>query len=68
MSPAVASRRGGANPPPTAHHANLPRYELRLSVASKSDYQLEIWQLPSPATPRLTGPEYVASLKAAGAS
>lgn len=44
-------------------HSNLPRYELRLIVGTKSDYRLDVWQLPSPATPRLTGPEYVASLK-----
>jgi hypothetical protein len=63
MSPAVATRRAQANHSPAFEHANLPRYELRLNVDTRSDYQLEIWQLPSPATPRLTGPEYVASLK-----
>lgn len=63
MSPAVATRRARANHSPSSDHANLPRYELRLNVDTMSDYQLEIWQLPSPATPRLTGPEYVASLK-----
>jgi hypothetical protein len=63
MSPAVATRRARANHAPASDHANLPRYELRLNVDTKGDYQLEIWQLPSPATPRLTGPEYVASLK-----
>jgi hypothetical protein len=45
------------------HSANLPRYELRLRVGKGSDYDLEIWQLPSPATPRLAAPEYVAGLK-----
>jgi len=63
MSTAVFTRRARANHSPTSEHANLPRYELRLNVDIKSEYQLEIWQLPSPATPRLTGPEYVASLK-----
>ncbi len=48
------------------HSANLPRYELRLSVAQGSDYELEIWQLPSSATPRLDTPEYVAAIKGAG--
>lgn len=44
-------------------HSNLPRYELRLIADSKSNYRLEVWQLPSPATPRLSAPEYVAALK-----
>jgi hypothetical protein len=43
--------------------ANLPRYELRLVVLKAGVYELEIWQLPSPSTPRLTAAEYVASLK-----
>jgi len=46
--------------------ANLPRYELRLIVDSKSNYRLEVWQLPSPATPRLKTPEYIARLKGVG--
>lgn len=45
--------------------SNLPQYELRLKVARMGSYELQIWQLPSPATPRLTGPEYVAALKGA---
>ena len=47
------------------HSANLPRYELRLHVVQGSDYELEIWQLPSTATPRLETAEYVAALKGA---
>ena len=43
--------------------AALPKYELRLNVTGRSDYQLEVWQLPSPSTPRLTTPEYVATIK-----
>ena len=45
------------------HSANLPRYELRLRVVKGNDFELEVWQLPSSATPRLTAPEYVAGLK-----
>jgi hypothetical protein len=45
------------------HSANLPQYELRLRVARGSDFELEVWQNPSPATPRLTAPEYLAGLK-----
>ncbi len=43
--------------------AALPKYELRLNVEGRGAYQLEVWQLPSPSTPRLTGPEYVATIK-----
>jgi len=51
-------------PRPTEEYsANLPRYELRLRVLKASDFVLEVWQLPSSATPRLTAPEYVAGLK-----
>ena len=47
----------------TRHSANLPRYELRMRMRKASDYELEIWQIPSPATPRLKGREYIAGLK-----
>jgi len=41
-----------------------PAYELRLEVPEReSEWQLEIWQLPSAATPRLTAPEHVGTLK-----
>lgn len=40
-----------------------PRYELRVVVPRTGDYRVEIWQLPSPATPRLTEDEPVAGLK-----
>ena len=43
--------------------ANLPVYELRRKAQRGGEYTLEIWQLPSPATPRLDAPEHVASLK-----
>ena len=43
--------------------ASLPKYELRLEVEGRGDYQLEVWQLPSPSTPRLNAPEYVATIK-----
>lgn len=44
---------------------NDPVYELRLSVNRPSEWQVAIWQLPSPATPRLKAPEHVATLKGA---
>ena len=45
--------------------SNEPAYELRLVVDKHGNWQLEIWQLPSPATPRLTTPDRVATLKGA---
>jgi len=44
---------------------NAPAYELRLIVGKAGEWRLEIWQIPSPATPRLTAPERVATLKGA---
>lgn len=40
----------------------LPRYELRVNQRGAGDGELEVWQLPSPATPRLTAPIRVAGL------
>lgn len=40
-----------------------PQYELRLDVATEGEWQLEIYQVPSPATPRITSPELLATLK-----
>ncbi len=43
-----------------------PEYELRMIVDSTSDWRLEIWQLRSPATPRLKAPEHVATIQGSG--
>ncbi|HOR29217.1 MAG TPA: hypothetical protein PLS90_06570 [Candidatus Sumerlaeota bacterium] len=40
-----------------------PHFELRLKAPSRRDWRLEIWQLPSIATPRLREPEFVGALK-----
>jgi hypothetical protein len=48
---------------PPEHAGNLPQYELRLRARKGSDFELEVWQNLSPATPRLKAPEYVAGLK-----
>jgi hypothetical protein len=63
MSTALATRRNSSRQVIPIDHANLPRYELRLQTNSQNIWQLQIWQLPSPATPRLTSPEFVACLK-----
>lgn len=39
-----------------------PRYELRVARRRGSDSTLEVWQIPSPATPSVTAPRRVAGL------
>lgn len=43
-----------------------PQYELRMIVESTSVWRLEIWQVTSPATPRLKTPEQVATIQGPG--
>ena len=43
-----------------------PAYELRMHVDNTSDWRLEVWQVPTPATPRLKVPEHVATVQGAG--
>ena len=42
--------------------SSLPVYELRASRGADRELFLEIWQLPSPATPHLRSPRRVAGL------
>jgi len=53
-----ATRRVPADP-----SLALPRYELRAHYFGPADTGLEVWQLPSPATPTLTAPVRVAGLR-----
>ena len=54
---------------PIAHRAPadpsmaLPRYELRAHYFGPADTEMEVWQLPSPATPAITAPMRVAGLR-----
>ena len=48
---------------PSMKLASVPQYELRLDVPQSGDWQLEILQMPSASTPRLTAPELLATLK-----
>lgn len=41
----------------------LPRYELRAHYFGPADTEMEVWQLPSPATPSITAPVRVAGLR-----
>ena len=43
-----------------------PAYELRMHIDKSSDWRLEVWQLPAPATPRLKSPEHIATVQGAG--
>lgn len=58
----MAKRRAASttNNPPAG---SRPRYELRATGLRNNDIELAIWQLPSPATPRLKEPERTAALK-----
>ncbi len=40
----------------------LPRYELRAHYLGPSNSEMEVWQLPSPATPALKAPIRIAGL------
>src|SRR5215216_4650668 len=48
---------------PSVKGASVPQYELRLDVPQTGDWQLEILQMPSASTPRLSAPELLATLK-----
>ena len=41
---------------------SLPKYELRLRAVSGVGTVMEIWHLPSPASPQITSPVRVAGL------
>ncbi|MCL5271188.1 MAG: hypothetical protein M1457_11730, partial [bacterium] len=60
MSPRAPTPKQAASV--AVSHAH-PLYELRLKARTRTDWRLEIWQLPSPATPRLRVPERVATIK-----
>lgn len=40
-----------------------PQYELRARYHGPEDTELEVWQVPSPATPQLKAPLRVAGLR-----
>jgi hypothetical protein len=45
------------------YYSGHPRYELRVENLGSGNLQLEVWQLPSAATPQITQPVRVAGLK-----
>ena len=65
VSPTVTGHlRPAARRAPAEPSMALPRYELRAHYFGPADTELEVWQLPSPATPHLTAPVRVAGLRA----
>lgn len=65
VSPTVTGHlRPAARRAPAEPSMALPRYELRAHYFGPADTELEVWQLPSPATPHLTAPVRVAGLHA----
>jgi len=63
-SPTSAGRlRSAARRAPADPSLALPRYELRAHYFGPADTMLEVWQLPSPATPTLTAPVRIAGLR-----
>jgi hypothetical protein len=46
-----------------ANSRTQPKYELRAKRYGPGDTELEIWQLPSPATPQISAPLRVAGLR-----
>jgi hypothetical protein len=47
---------------PVEPGAALPRFELRAARRGPGDLALEVWQLPSAATPQVRSPRYVGGL------
>lgn len=51
-------------PEPTGDAAaGTPRYELRVRAHGTDDNELEVWQVPAPATPHLKAPLRIAGLR-----
>jgi hypothetical protein len=42
---------------------SAPRYELRIRYHGLGDTEIEVWRMPSPATPQLTTPTRLAGLR-----
>jgi len=40
-----------------------PRYELRVQAHGPDDTEMEVWQIPAPATPHIKSPVRIAGLR-----
>ena len=43
--------------------ASAPQFEVRIRNHGIGDSEVELWEMPSPATPRLTSPQRIAGLR-----
>jgi hypothetical protein len=43
--------------------ASAPQFEVRIRNHGIGDSEIELWEMPSPATPRLTSPQRIAGLR-----
>jgi len=50
-------------PKPDIGSRNLPAYELRARLHGFGDMELEVWQVPAPATPHIKFPVRIAGLR-----
>jgi hypothetical protein len=48
---------------PPSEPSSAPLYEARIVRRGASDTEIEVWQLPSPASPQLAGPRRLAGLR-----
>ena len=63
MSSLPAKSRSVRHRDPVDPSLALPRYELRSTFHGLGDAELEVWQLPSPATPHLRQATRIAGLR-----
>lgn len=43
--------------------SSAPQYEIRVRNHGAGDMEIELWEMPSPATPHLTAPQRIAGLR-----
>lgn len=48
---------------PPSEPSSAPRYEVRIVRHGAGETEIEVWQLPSPASPQLTAPRRLAGLR-----
>ena len=57
------SHRAKSKPQPPRPESAVPLYELRAKNHGAGDFELEVWHLPSPASPQLEAPRRLAGLR-----
>lgn len=59
----TASRIARLPPRLPAEPSSAPLYEVRINRRGPGDTEVEVWQLPSPASPQIAAPRRVAGLR-----